>query len=137
MQYATLTVQPSTPLTVLLHIHHCCLLVQDCGPLLTSGFVSATHSWEPDAASGYLYNAVHRHYYEPKTGMYYGGEPPAWTVKPAIPAEALCSNDGDRGQGESHLPCGHDTSLMLLLILSSPHMHEQDVWTSAAVVPSK
>ena len=54
-------------------------------------------SWEPDAASGYLYNAVHRHYFQPKTGMYYGGDPPAWTLKPSIPAEALYS-DGSNGK---------------------------------------
>ncbi len=55
-------------------------------------------SWESDPTSGYLYNALHRHYYEPKTGMYYGGDPPAWTLKPKIPAEALYASD-DRGQG--------------------------------------
>lgn len=58
------------------------------------------NSWEPDAASGYLYNAVHRHYYEPTTGMYYGGDPPAWTLKPAIPAEAVYSDGSGRDQGE-------------------------------------
>lgn len=25
-------------------------------------------SWDPDEKSGYLYNAVHRHYFEPNTG---------------------------------------------------------------------
>lgn len=27
-----------------------------------------------------------------KTGMYYGGDPPAWTVTPSIPAEGLYKN---------------------------------------------
>lgn len=119
-------------------------------------------SWEPDAGSGFLYNAVHRHYFEPKTGesshrrrclclcctcagymhktgatssssdvqmavgrethsvttsyasqnhlsscrssagMYYGGDPPAWTTNPAILTEALYSAGSDRDQGA---PC--------------------------------
>lgn len=82
-------------------------------------------SWEPDAASGYLYNAVHRHYFEPKTGMYYGGDPPAWTIKPAIPAEALCSNDGDRGQGGAEgrtaSPAGGKAPVRKVLRLSEKH----------------
>jgi hypothetical protein len=66
-------------------------------------------SWEPDAASGYLYNAVHRHYFQPKTGMYYGGDPPAWTLKPSIPAEALYSNGstGEQGRGTGRYLCSY------------------------------
>lgn len=62
--------------------------------------LNSRNSWEPDASSGYLYNAVHRHYYEPKTSMYYGGDPPAWTLKPPIPAEALYSDGSGHDQGE-------------------------------------
>ena len=75
-------------------------------------------SWEPDAASGYLYNAVHRHYFQPKTGMYYGGDPPAWTLKPSIPAEALYS-DGSNGScvqafgsNHAHVPLEVSTAAM-------------------------
>ena len=73
----------------------------DCNCALLTGITFCWRSWEPDAASGYLYNAVHRHYFQPKTGMYYGGDPPAWTLKPSIPAEALYSNGstGEQGRG--------------------------------------
>lgn len=33
--------------------------------------------------SGYHYNALHRWYYDTKSKMYYGGEPPDWTQQPA------------------------------------------------------
>ena len=45
-------------------------------------------TWEADAGSGYLYNAVQRWYYDVGTSMYYGGEPAAWTSDPAIPTSA-------------------------------------------------
>jgi U1 zinc finger len=46
--------------------------------------------WVLEESSGYLYNALHRYYFEPKTGMYYGGDPPAWTITPDLPDEARC-----------------------------------------------
>lgn len=45
-------------------------------------------SWEPDAGSGYMYNAVQRYYYDTASSMYYGGEPAVWTQEPSIPQAA-------------------------------------------------
>ncbi|GAB4816832.1 hypothetical protein N2152v2_003878 [Parachlorella kessleri] len=42
--------------------------------------------WNVEAA--YYYNAVHRYYYDPKTKMYYGGDPVEWTASPAMPHDA-------------------------------------------------
>ena len=47
----------------------------------------------------YLYNAVHRYYLDTKTGMYYGGDPAAWTNKPKIPVEASYEPEPSRDQG--------------------------------------
>lgn len=38
--------------------------------------------------SGYYYNALHRWYYDLKSTMYYGGDPPEWTANPPLPADA-------------------------------------------------
>lgn len=45
--------------------------------------------------SGYFYNAAIRWYYDEKSGMYYGGDPPDWTSSPPIPSSSLF------GAGES------------------------------------
>jgi hypothetical protein len=45
-------------------------------------------TWEPDEGTGYLYNKAQRFYYDKASSMYYGGDPPEWTAKPAIPAAA-------------------------------------------------
>ncbi|CAD7703735.1 unnamed protein product [Ostreobium quekettii] len=42
-------------------------------------------TWEDDPDSGYHYHSVYRHYYDPKSGWYYGGDPPQWTQQPNIP----------------------------------------------------
>uniref|UniRef100_A0A061QZT2 WW domain-binding protein 4 n=1 Tax=Tetraselmis sp. GSL018 TaxID=582737 RepID=A0A061QZT2_9CHLO len=55
---------------------------------LTGGALS---KWEPDAGSGYLYNAALRYYYDKNTGWYYGGDPPSWTPNPPIPEVAKFS----------------------------------------------
>lgn len=39
--------------------------------------------------SGYFYNAVVRWYYDEKSGMYYGGDPPDWTYSPPIASSSL------------------------------------------------
>lgn len=44
-------------------------------------------SWALDPGTGYLYNALHRYYFDIKTGMYYGGDPVAWTTEPNMPKE--------------------------------------------------
>lgn len=44
--------------------------------------------WVWNAEAGYFYNAVHRWYYDTKSGMYYGGDPIEWTDKPSLPREA-------------------------------------------------
>lgn len=48
----------------------------------------ALGTWELKMETGYHYNAVHRYYRDPTTGMYYGGDPPEWTSVPDIPNEA-------------------------------------------------
>lgn len=55
---------------------------------------AALGAWETDE-SGYFYNAVQRYYYNKDNGMYYGGEPAAWTTTPAIP-------DGARFEHSAH-----------------------------------
>jgi len=45
-------------------------------------------SWALDPGTGYMYNALHRYYFDLKTGMYYGGDPVAWTNTPKIPDAA-------------------------------------------------
>lgn len=45
-------------------------------------------SWALDSGTGYLYNALHRYYFDIKTGMYYGGDPVAWTTEPKMPKDA-------------------------------------------------
>jgi WW domain-binding protein 4 len=45
--------------------------------------------WKWDAPSSYYYHARVRWYYDPKSKMYYGGEPsPDWTNTPGIPYQA-------------------------------------------------
>jgi WW domain-binding protein 4 len=39
--------------------------------------------------SGYFYNAAIRWYYDEKSGMYYGGDPPDWTSSPPISSSSL------------------------------------------------
>lgn len=43
---------------------------------------------ELQPASGYMYNAVQRWYYDPASTQYYGGDPPTWATDPPIPKEA-------------------------------------------------
>jgi hypothetical protein len=45
--------------------------------------------WKPAPDSKYLYNVNLKHYYDPATDFYYGGEPAAWTQSPGIPEGAL------------------------------------------------
>eukprot|EP00890_Picochlorum_soloecismus_P003232 jgi/Picsp_1/390/NSC_00388-R1_ww domain-binding protein len=52
-------------------------------------------SWIFQKDSGYFYNAMIRWYYDEKSGMYYGGDPPDWTSSPPIPSSSLF------GAGES------------------------------------
>ncbi|CAL5221235.1 g3388 [Coccomyxa viridis] len=49
----------------------------------------ANGDWVFDDASGHHYNSALRYYYNRENGMYYGGDPPAWTTMPDIPPEAL------------------------------------------------
>lgn len=51
-------------------------------------------TWEFQESTGYYYNAVHRHYYDTASKMYYGGTPPAWTDSPDIPAVARFGGGG-------------------------------------------
>lgn len=43
---------------------------------------------EHHPGSGYYYNAAQRWYFDLKSRMYFGGEPPDWTADPPIPAAA-------------------------------------------------
>ena len=54
-------------------------------------------SWEPDAGSGYMYNAVHRYYYDTASSMYYGGEPAVWTLEPMMPQAARYNSSAVEG----------------------------------------
>ncbi|CAL8468419.1 g7959 [Coccomyxa elongata] len=52
--------------------------------------VASSHGeWVLDEGSGHYYNAAQRYYFSRETGMYYGGDPPAWTLQPEMPPEAL------------------------------------------------
>lgn len=65
-------------------------------------------SWERDAGSGYLYNAVQRYYYDTATGIYYGGEPAVWTQEPKMPLAARhassAAEDGDELKAAAGAP---------------------------------
>lgn len=56
-------------------------------------------SWAVDPGTGYLYNALHRYYFDIKTGMYYGGDPIAWTIEPNIPKAALYQSPSPKPEG--------------------------------------
>lgn len=45
-------------------------------------------SWTRTDSSAYWYNTRLRWYYDDKTGLYYGGDPPVWSQTPAIPEGA-------------------------------------------------
>ncbi|KAK9830398.1 hypothetical protein WJX72_011529 [[Myrmecia] bisecta] len=49
----------------------------------------ALGDWVKHEESGYMYNEVQRYYFDSATGMYYGGDPPAWTLTPQMPVGAL------------------------------------------------
>lgn len=69
--------------------------------------LAAVHgSWEPDAGSGYMYNAVQRYYYDTASSMYYGGEPADWTQQPNIPQAARYASSAKEREGEEPKAAG-------------------------------
>lgn len=53
--------------------------------------------WEWDEGSNLYYNERHAYYHDAKTGYYYGGSEPQWTLAPAIPSEALFGTAPHKG----------------------------------------
>lgn len=68
------------------------------------GNLDDSNPWEYHHESGYYYNAVHKWYFDHQSRMYYGGDPPDWTDKPTIPAEAVYGVGDTKDRQPSAMP---------------------------------